>query len=89
METYSITLNGDTASHPSYESASTAWGRISQAVEDGRSIVAELWRHTRHNWDEDFYQGLLNFDGTIPNGLIVVRGQCIISRQCIAALTYP
>ena len=88
-ETYSIILNGHTANHPDYDSASTAWSRVSQSVEDGRSIVAELWRHTRHDWDDDFYQGLLNLDGTVPEGLIVIRGNCILSRQCIAALTYP
>ena len=89
METYSISLNGHTAQHPDYESAFSAWQRIVSAVQDGRSVVAELWRHTSHSWDDDFYQGLLNLDGTVPDGLIVVRGQCLLSRQCIAALIYP
>jgi len=89
MSTYSIQLNGQSANHPNYESAAIAWCRIASAVEDGRSIMAELWRHTRHEWDDVFFQGLLNLDGTIPDGLIVIKGQCIISRECIATLDYP
>jgi hypothetical protein len=86
---YTITLNQHTATHESAESAFAAWEKISQACEDGRSIIAEMWRHSRHDWDETFYLGLLNPDGTVSKGIVAIKGKCIIINQCIAALTYP
>lgn len=86
---YTITLNQHTATHQSAESAFAAWERVSQACEDGRSIVAELWRHSCHEWDETFYLGLLNLDGTLPEGVIAIKGKCIITKRCMAALTWP
>ena len=91
MSTYTIKLNGHTATHKDYSTAADAWERIASATEDGRSIEAELWRHESHEWDELFYQGLLDpATGQIDSSLFtVIPGKCIIFRQCIAALTYP
>ena len=57
---YIIILNGHRATHVGYETAYSAWERIASAVKDGRSIVAEFWRHSQHEWDDLFYQGLLD-----------------------------
>lgn len=88
---YQIKLNGVTADHANYETASAAWERISSAVKDGRSIVASMWRQERHDWDEDFYQGLINpSTQKVDAGLFTVfYGRCIIARQCIAVLDFP
>ena len=87
---YIIILNGHRATHTCYETASSAWERIASAVEDGRSIVAEFWRHTPHEWDDLFYRGLLDpTTGQIDASLFtVIPGKAIISRQCIASLGY-
>ena len=91
MSTYTIKLNGHTVTHATYDTAAVAWERIASAAEDGRSIEAELWQHDRHEWDDLFYQGLLDpITGQIDvNMFTVIPGECIIFRQCIAALTYP
>ena len=88
---YTIILNGHRATHVGYETAYSAWERIASAVEDGRSIVAEFWRHTQYEWDDLFYQGLLDpITGQIDATLItVIPGKAIISRRCIASLIYP
>jgi hypothetical protein len=87
---YVIILNDHQATHTDYETAASAWGRISSAVEDGRSIVAEFWRHTQHEWDDLFYRGLLDpTTGQIDASLFtVIPGKAIISRRCIASLIY-
>lgn len=91
MSTYTIKLNGHTATHDDYSTAADAWERIASAVEDGRSIEAELWRHTRHEWDELFYQGIADpTTGQVDASMFtVLPNVCIISRQCIASLIYP
>ena len=88
---YVIKLNGHTTQHDTYATAADAWERITSATEDGRSIDAELWQHERHEWDDLFYQGLLDpTTGQIDvNMFTVIHGKCIIFRQCIAALTHP
>lgn len=88
---YVIKLNGHTANHATYETAAAAWERVVSAVEDGRSIDAELWRHNRYDWDESFYQGLLDpVTHEIDTEMFtVIQGKLILSRQCIAALLYP
>ena len=88
---YVIKLNGHTTQHDTYATAADAWERITSATEDGRSIDAELWQHERYEWDELFYQGLLDpATGQIDASLFtVIHGECILFRQCIAALTYP
>ena len=88
---YLIKLNGHTAQHDTYDTAAVAWERIASAAEDGRSIEAELWRHERHEWDDLFYQGLLDpTTGQIDSSMFTaIHGQCIVSRQCIAELTSP
>lgn len=88
---YQIKLNGHTSDHKNYESAVIAWDRISSAVEDGRSIIASFWEHTRHDWDDDFYQGLIDPSNQKVDAKLftVFYGQCIISRQCIAVLDFP
>ena len=72
---YLIKLNGHTAQHDTYDTAAVAWERIASAAEDGRSIEAELWQHERHEIDSSLFT--------------VIPGECIIFRQCIAALTHP
>ena len=91
MSTYTIKLNGHTATHDDYSAAADAWDRIVSAVEDGRSIEAELWRHSRYEWDELFYHGIQDpITGQVDTSMFtVLPGVCIISRHCIAALIYP
>jgi hypothetical protein len=86
---YTVILNGHSVTHFSATTALEAWGKVSKACEDGRSIVAELWRHSQYAWDETFYLGLLNLDGAISEGVIAIKGKCIITKQCIAVLDHP
>ena len=88
---YIVKCNSSIATHDSYESATTAWKRIALAAEDGRSIVAELWRHTEHKWDALWVEGLKDLEtGLIdPELFTVIPGKLVISKECIAALTYP
>lgn len=90
-ECYIVKVNGHKNTHKTHESAMVSRDRIAQAVDDGRSIQAELWRHTVFPWDELFYQGLLDpvTQALDPVHCWALPGKVIGFRQSIAALNYP
>lgn len=84
---YTIRVDEQSVNHQTYESAYTAWQNIVTAVEDGRRLCAEFIRAERFQWDQLFYEGLLDPETGAPGaGIIAIPGICIISKRVIASL---